>query len=399
VGCRYPSVDLSSPEAPSEADLRRAHHAEVRASTRETGALGGALVLVAFPLWALFDRVQEPANADRFFVLRMAVELVALGVWVLLCRPRFGTRHAEGLVLILLVVPEAAIAWMVVRVDPASLEPYLLGLSLPVFASAFLLVWRWPLTAATIAVTAVTTALAVLTAPDPVPDSDVATIGFYLGTAAVISLVAQIYRQRLDWREFRTRAALQREQERSRELLGELERLSREDGLTGVANRRCWDDLVGREVARARRSGSPLAVLLCDVDHFKRINDQHGHAHGDAVLRGVADRIAGRVRAHDVVARLGGDELAVLCPDTDLEAATAVAVELHAVLGNDISPGLTVSFGVGALEEGEADPEPVLARADQELYRAKLTRDAVWAGGRRRDAGLAAVISITAPTP
>src|SRR3954469_10785039 len=108
-------------EAP-EAEVWRAHCVEMVRSTRETGILGGALLLVAFPLWSVFDRIHEPQHADAFFVVRVVVELVALVIWVLLSPPRCGPRHAEGLALALLCLPEIALAWMIAQVD-SSLEP------------------------------------------------------------------------------------------------------------------------------------------------------------------------------------------------------------------------------------------------------------------------------------
>jgi diguanylate cyclase (GGDEF)-like protein len=379
-------------EAPAGSDLWRTHCAEMARSTRETGVLGGALLLVAFPLWTIFDRIHEPEHADAFFVVRLVVELVALVAWVLLCQRGFGTRHAEALALLLLCLPMVALAWMVAQVE-SSLEPYLLGLTLPLFGSAFLLVWRWQLTAVLIGIAGASVVAAfVLAAPDPVSRSEVVTTAYYLVTASVIAILGQAYRHRLAWREFQTRAELERAQERSRQLLETLERLSREDGLTGLANRRCWDEQLEREVERARRGDRPLSVLLCDVDHFKQINDHHGHAEGDAVLRRVGERIASRVRTGDVVARLGGDELGVCCPDTDLDEAVALALQLRAVV---LDPGgsVTVSIGVAALEATDASPEPLLDRADRALYRAKMTRDAVWAGDRRRDSGPAGTLT------
>jgi diguanylate cyclase (GGDEF)-like protein len=284
---------------------------------------------------------------------------------------------------------------MVVEVDD-SFEPYLLGLTLPLFGSAFLLVWRWQLTAAVVGVAGVAVTIACATASPAPPAEDVVTAAYYLSTASVVALLGQAYRHRLAWREFLTRAALERSQERSRELLAELERLSREDGLTGLANRRCWDEHVGREVERARRRNRPLSVLLCDVDHFKQINDHHGHAEGDAVLRRVGQRLSSRVRAGDVVARLGGDELGVCCPDTTLDEAVQLALQLRAVLV-DGSASVTVSIGVAALQPDDGSPEPLLARADQALYRAKLTRDTVWAGDHRRDDGMGAGVATPAP--
>src|SRR5829696_8319171 len=93
-------------EAPAGRDLWRAHCDEMVRSTRETGMLGGALLLVAFPLWSLFDRIHEPGHVAEFFVARVVVELVALAVWVLLHHRRIGPRHAEVLVLVLLSLPE-----------------------------------------------------------------------------------------------------------------------------------------------------------------------------------------------------------------------------------------------------------------------------------------------------
>jgi diguanylate cyclase (GGDEF)-like protein len=374
-------------EASPEPSLWRAHCQEVARSTRSTGMLGGVVLLVGFPLWSLFDRVHAPDQADAYFVVRAVVEVVALVGWVLLCHRRIGPRFAEPLTFVLLSLPVVAIAWMTADAEGA-LEPYLLGLSLPVFASALLLVWRWQLTAALIGVTAVAVVVSFLATSRTATAADVVTVVFYLSTASVIAGLGQLYRHRLAWREFRTRAALERAQERSRELLAELERLSREDSLTGLANRRCWDEQVQREVERARRGRRPLAVLLCDVDHFKLINDHHGHAEGDAVLRRVGERIASRVRAGDVVARVGGDELGVCCPDTALDEAVGLALQLRDVL-LDPARSVTVSIGVAALEPADASPEPLLARADEALYRAKLTRDAVWAGDHRRDSGTA----------
>ncbi|MBA2625462.1 MAG: GGDEF domain-containing protein [Acidimicrobiia bacterium] len=348
------------------AALRRAHHEEVRTNTRETGLMAGAILLVALPLWSVFDQVHEPEHAGTFLILRLATEVLGLAVWGMLWAPRFGRRRAEPLVLLLLALPVVAIAGMLVQVD-RSLEPYLLGFSLPLYGSAFLLVWRWQLTAALVAIAAGALAVALLSAPSPPASRDLVTTTFYLGTASVISLFGQVYRQRLAWREFSARAALQREQERSSRLLRELERLSQEDALTGLANRRRWDELLDRQLRQARRSGEALAVLLCDLDHFKQVNDDGGHAQGDAVLREVASCLLQRVRSTDVVARLGGDEVGVLCPGAGIEEAAALAIELHEAVRACSGPGVTLSVGVAVLAEGDPSPEALLARADEEL--------------------------------
>ncbi len=164
--------------------------------------------------------------------------------------------------------------------------------------------------------------------------------------------------------------------------LEDLARLAREDALTGLPNRRALDEALAREVARAERSGSPLAALALDVDHFKRVNDLHGHAAGDAVLAAVAARAASALRAGDLLARVGGEAFAARLPGADLPAAAEAAERIRAAVGGaPIEAGgravaVTVSVGCAALEPAEPGPA-LLARADARLYAAK-------AGGRNR---------------
>jgi diguanylate cyclase (GGDEF)-like protein len=153
------------------------------------------------------------------------------------------------------------------------------------------------------------------------------------------------------------------------------------DGLTGVANRRCFDDRLKTEWRRAARDGSPLALLMLDVDHFKRFNDRYGHQVGDDCLRRVASTIkSGLLRPGDLVARYGGEEFACILPGTDFEGALAVGAGIeHIVRGlqiehadSDVSGTVTVSIGVSAsLPERDTDPSRLLALADAQLYRAK----------------------------
>ena len=116
-------------------------------------------------------------------------------------------------------------------------------------------------------------------------DVQVGTVVFYLGTASVLAAVGRLYRMRLERDELAARMALEAAQERTLVLVGELDRLSREDSLTGVANRRAWDEALKRSCAEAERTGRPLSVLLLDIDRFKEINDEHGHRRGDEVLQ------------------------------------------------------------------------------------------------------------------
>ena len=150
------------------------------------------------------------------------------------------------------------------------------------------------------------------------------------------------------------------------DLMQRLEQLARVDGLTGVPNRRVWDEELAKGLERARRSGTVCSVGLIDLDHFKRYNDTFGHPEGDALLKAVAQLLAGQVRAGDLVARYGGEEFAVLLHDCDAGRAHRLFARLH----ESIPSGQTFSAGVTDTD-GKEEDHVVVARADEALYRAK----------------------------
>lgn len=153
----------------------------------------------------------------------------------------------------------------------------------------------------------------------------------------------------------------------------ELRALSVTDVLTGIHNRRYFQDRLQVEMARVGRGGGDLAVIMLDIDHFKRINDQHGHAVGDLVLQGVCLRISHRLRRTDVFCRLGGEEFVVLCPDTDARQAYLLALQLWQGLRTapiDDVGIVTASFGIAGWREGEG-ADALLLRADSGVYAAK----------------------------
>jgi two-component system cell cycle response regulator len=158
-----------------------------------------------------------------------------------------------------------------------------------------------------------------------------------------------------------------------------LEALLREDALTGLSNRRAILTQLAGMVSAARRHGHPLSIAVLDLDHFKRINDGHGHKTGDAVLVAAAHAMGTHLRAEDQLGRLGGEEFLVLLPDTHAGAAQHVAEKLRAEVAQADGPvSVTVSIGV-ATWDGEA-PEELLHRADEALYAAKdAGRDRVMA--------------------
>jgi diguanylate cyclase (GGDEF)-like protein len=158
-----------------------------------------------------------------------------------------------------------------------------------------------------------------------------------------------------------------------------LSRLSLQDALTGIANRRCLQEALEREWSRAWRQRLPIGFCLLDLDHFKRLNDTRGHSEGDHCLQKVARYLAAAVRPEDLVARYGGEEFAVLLPATDLDGALAQADRLRRGiealrLPHLASPAgcITASVGAAALAPDPAHRlENLIEAADLALYRAK----------------------------
>lgn len=160
-----------------------------------------------------------------------------------------------------------------------------------------------------------------------------------------------------------------------------LERLARIDGLTGMSNRRTFDEMLQREWKRQARTGQPLSIIMIDVDHFKQYNDTYGHGAGDTCLRRVSQAAEGSLqRPADIVARYGGEEFVALLPDTTLEGAMAVAESIRAAISSleiehiesKAAPYVTVSLGVACMvPELDKDPGQLLEAADAQLYAAK----------------------------
>ncbi|MGO9838890.1 MAG: diguanylate cyclase [Polyangiaceae bacterium] len=157
----------------------------------------------------------------------------------------------------------------------------------------------------------------------------------------------------------------------------EIYRLMTVDGLTQAYNRRYFNEALEREFNRAQRYQRVLSLIAFDIDHFKKVNDTHGHLAGDNVLRQLAIAVKTRLRREDVFARTGGEEFGVLLPEIPLEGAMKTAekvrriVETMLVKHEQIEIQCTVSLGVTALEGGEASGEDLYKRADERLYEAK----------------------------
>jgi diguanylate cyclase (GGDEF)-like protein len=179
-----------------------------------------------------------------------------------------------------------------------------------------------------------------------------------------------------------------------------VQRLAATDDLTGLLNHRRLQEVLAREVHRAGRYGTPLALLMLDIDNFKQFNDSYGHQQGDAVLRAVADVVGSSVREIDSPARYGGEELAVVLPHIDLDGALTLAERIRGAIAATRVPGpdgtslsVTVSIGVATLDPEIPSRKELVAAADRALYHAKR-------GGKNRVERAAEVVRrVTAVAP
>lgn len=157
-------------------------------------------------------------------------------------------------------------------------------------------------------------------------------------------------------------------------LVTSLAGVARTDPLTGLPNRRAYDELIDSEIARADRTGDGLALVMADVDHFKRINDRFGHPVGDAVLQQVADHLRRSGRRADVAARVGGEEFVLVLPNTDAQGAVLVAERLRMSLRRSFAREplqVTMSFGIASYPGDGSDAPALFQAADTALLAAK----------------------------
>ena len=165
-------------------------------------------------------------------------------------------------------------------------------------------------------------------------------------------------------------------------LLEQLERQSREDALTGLYNRRCLDETLAQAFAHAQRYERPLSVVVCDIDHFKRVNDIFSHQMGDAVLKEVAQLLQKGVRQGDTVARYGGEEFVIILPETATNDSANIAERIRQTVQNHpwytFHPDLAIIISAGIASDLSVEShEKLVGSADKKLYEAKR-------GGRNR---------------
>jgi two-component system, cell cycle response regulator len=168
-------------------------------------------------------------------------------------------------------------------------------------------------------------------------------------------------------------------------LLQQVQKMADTDALTGISNRRTFETYLEREVSRAGRNGEQVTLVMFDIDHFKSINDTHGHQTGDEVLKKVAATLANGCRDFDVPARYGGEEFAIVLPSCSAKESLVVAERLRRSIGEAENPvAITASAGVATFPTHAADPERLIAAADEALYESKRAgRDRVTRSRRR----------------
>jgi two-component system cell cycle response regulator len=157
----------------------------------------------------------------------------------------------------------------------------------------------------------------------------------------------------------------------------EIYRMTIVDGLTGVHNKRYFLEFLDREMARCVRYGRPLSLAMFDIDHFKRINDQHGHLTGDYVLKEMARRLASRIRREELLARYGGEEFAAVLPETGRQGALEFGEQIRSIVARDPFEfegdkiEVTISVGVSVMEGTPIELGQFVKAADENLYKAK----------------------------
>jgi diguanylate cyclase (GGDEF)-like protein len=297
-------------------------------------------------LWALVVAVGLPGPDVQWRGAIVAVSAIAAGFGVVLLL--LGRRTP---VWLLYAFP--SVAALLICVPPLasreSMGPILL--IWPVLFAGYLLPER-------IAVLSLGVSLAVLVAVAlRIHTNDTVASDLIIGTSLIATLYITVHLRR-----------------HNRTLFHALQREARTDPLTGLANRRAFDDFLDRECALYERHGDPLALLALDIDHFKKLNDRAGHPAGDAALAALADALTAQVRRGDIVARTGGEEFAILltdCPTPEAQNRARDLVAFVAAESSHWANPITVSIGIATIPHHAGTAIQLVAAADTALYDAK----------------------------
>jgi diguanylate cyclase (GGDEF)-like protein len=341
-------------------------------------ALG--IMIVVFDLFLLTNMGTVPSLALLSAALRLGVATPLGLAFIVLDRRGILSRLYDPLLLLLALVAAAipAVLCTLIR-SPAGL-PDVQAMPLVLLVTG--MTWRMtPLMASANALLSTAIFIGAEVLCPVVPH---AQLGSMILAVLALGTACLVFTRRLDWRDRRAFLLNLNEQLR-RAVIAEqnsgLLRDAQTDALTGVANRRCFDDTLAVSWQEARRTGSALGLIMIDIDHFKQYNDFYGHQSGDECLRRVAEQLRGAARTSDVVARYGGEEFAVILPGATIGMAAEAAERLreaviamhvrHEGMGGGAT--LTISLGVASAVPG-ADPSSrqLIEVADRRLYSAKL---------------------------
>ncbi len=350
--------------------------------------LATLLLSILFPLFWLLDWVLLPHWVGVTFWLRLLGTLYSLAIWIATFRRGdFVYRHTDSLAISVGVL----ISWLIAILtwlDHGYESPYYAGLNLVILGCSFL--FAWPLRRALgfnlLIYSFYMTPLLLRLIPIHEPAVAI-TNQFFILSTLLISVISQQHRLSQERKDYH---AIQHH----RLLLEQAQVLAATDPLTGLSNRREFFSLGAFELEHARRLNKPLSVLAMDIDHFKQINDLHGHSAGDEFLQAAAHVFQANLRQDDILARIGGDEFMALLPATDLHEATVIAERIRLAVQHTSLPiaqpplQATVSVGVALLTEDIVDLDALLLRTDEALYvakRAGRARVHAWSSKFRQD--------------
>lgn len=330
------------------------------------------LGIVLVPSFWPLDWFVVPDRVWLTLVIRLLC--TAFGLGILLrerLEPGWIARHVGPLAFSFSLMVAWSIALMCFLHEGYE-SPYYAGVNLLIMAVGLLFSWSTALAVGfTVAIYAFYMAPLVL-GLTRIHDLPIALSNqFFLLSTAIITVASQIHRRTLERREFDAQIAQQH-------LLAEVQAMATIDWLTNLYNRRHFFRLGEDEIVRARRYRHPISVLMIDIDHFKAVNDTHGHTIGDEVLAAIACRLLAGLRQSDIAGRYGGEEFAIVLPETDLAAATNIVAERlrDAIAARPIDTAkgplqLSVSVGVAGVDVDHETLLDALGRADVGLYAAK----------------------------
>ena len=345
------------------------------------------LFSLVYLCFGFLDVFAVPGNVVEAWVIRAAVVLVTAGA-TLLARYRRTAflRHYTLLVCLTYFSWALGIEVIILLADPSDLawSNYYFGV---VLASIALYVWTYlrPLLAAVTGLAIALTYIVLALVHQRLGEGDgwivlLANL-FFLVSANVGGLFSMLMRERFSRQAYLLKNALRRDLELEEEAKRQSEFLAEHDPLTGLPNRVRFLRKLGGMIA-ASKDGAEIAVLFIDLDGFKAVNDQHGHAAGDQVLRCVAERVRGVVRGSDLAARLGGDELVIALPLGQYQGAATIERVSEAlresiaapVQFNGVELRVTASIGAATCPEHGRTAEELMHSADQNMYESKRRR-------------------------